>query len=102
MDDLISREEAVRALGDAHFKNYGNAIMVIQALPSEEPKKGKWIHRGTAMICSVCETMYYDRIMEHFGGEYPKYCPECGADMMETREQPTVVGTDGNYDSDRR
>ena len=36
MSDLISREEAVRALGDAHFKNYGTAIMVIRALPSDD------------------------------------------------------------------
>lgn len=33
-DDLISRRDAVIALGDAHFKNYGNAIMVIQDLPA--------------------------------------------------------------------
>lgn len=40
MSDLISRQAAIDALGDAHFKNYGNAIMVIQTLPSAEPQ---WI-----------------------------------------------------------
>lgn len=72
MSDLISREEAVRALGDAHFKNYGNAIMVIQTLPSAESKRktGKWM----GSVCSECgnsTSFYYDC----------DYCPNCGARM---------------------
>lgn len=41
-DNLISRQDAIKALGDAHFQNYGNAIMIIQDLPSAEPER-KWI-----------------------------------------------------------
>lgn len=32
--DLISRQAAKQALGDAHFQNYGYAIMVIADVPS--------------------------------------------------------------------
>ena len=32
MDDYIERKAAIKALGDSHFKNYGNAIMVIKEL----------------------------------------------------------------------
>lgn len=77
MDDLISRHAAIDALGDAHFKNYGNAIMVIQALPSAEPerKTGKWVPfspKSHLYSCSLCG-QWADR---HWN-----YCPNCGADM---------------------
>ena len=49
MSDLISRQKAVKALGDAHFQNYGNAIMIIQDLPSAEPE---------IIRCKDCR--YYD------------------------------------------
>ena len=42
MSDLISRQDAIKALGDAHFQNYGYAIMVVMDLPSAEPER-KWI-----------------------------------------------------------
>ena len=42
MSDLIRRRDAIDAISKAHFKNYGNAIMVIQDLPSAEPER-KWI-----------------------------------------------------------
>ena len=34
--ELIDRDEAIKRLGDAHFKNYGNAIMVIRETPTVE------------------------------------------------------------------
>lgn len=85
-DDLISRQAAIDALGNAHFKNYGNAIMVIRALPSAYPKKGKWIVLDeviagiyhTVSECSECgfTTDKMDR-------EEMPYCPYCGARMGE-------------------
>lgn len=77
MTDLISRQAAIDALGDAHFKNYGNAIMVIQVLPSAYPKKGKWIEKSTGgwhfYRCSECGDVEWDAPNN--------YCPYCGADM---------------------
>jgi DNA-directed RNA polymerase subunit RPC12/RpoP len=86
MDDLISRQAAIDALGDAHFKNYGNAIMVIQTLPSAEPvRHGKWIHRGCGIFaCSKCGK---DVGLNVYTGEKAsetfKWCPHCGARMDE-------------------
>lgn len=34
MTDLISRQDAIDALGKAHFQNYGYAILVIYDVPS--------------------------------------------------------------------
>ena len=73
MSDLISRQGAIDALGDAHFKNYGNAIMVIQALPSAYPKE-VIPHRNYNYLSDYwCECGW------HLGkkGEV-KYCSECG------------------------
>jgi hypothetical protein len=81
MTDLISRQAAIDALGDSHFKNYGNAILVIKDLPSAEPvKNGKWVFNPSdafeAMFakpkCSECGFESAD------GGNY---CPNCGARM---------------------
>ena len=93
MDDLISRDEAVRALGDAHFKNYGTAIMVIQALPSAEPerKTGKWERRNTYhgddtsgfvdpdWRCSECGGQANVNVWSMY--DLTDFCPHCGVDM---------------------
>ena len=36
MGDYIERKAVIKALGDSHFKNYGNAIMVIKELPAAD------------------------------------------------------------------
>lgn len=90
MSDLISREQAIQLLGDAHFPNYGTAIMVIMDVPPAEPerKKGKWktvpwkiiehgevVVVGDAQCCSVC------RHAEKGWKKEMKYCPNCGSEM---------------------
>ena len=87
MGDLISRQAVIDALGDAHFKNYGNAIMVIQSLPSAEPvRHGKWVEHvddrwgASHYFCSECgekplkEERTNRRCLSNF-------CPNCGARM---------------------
>lgn len=81
MTDLISRQTAVDALGDAHFKNYGNAILVIKDLPSAYPKKGKLIKHGAeegylnpVYTCSECGE-YLGRCISI------NFCSNCGANM---------------------
>ena len=86
MSDLIDRQAAVDALGDAHFKNYGNAILVIKDLPSAEPvRHGKWIDIDEMtytwkVSCSCCGN---ERSMMSTQGNYPNYCEACGARMDE-------------------
>lgn len=93
MDDLISRQAAIKALEDAGMTNYLatgdfygiiNALTVIKNLPTSE-KKGKWIDgnegKWNAVYCpkcSVCGTPFYgiETVRYH-------YCPNCGAKMME-------------------
>lgn len=36
MAEYIERDTVIKALGDSHFKNYGNAIMVIKELPAAD------------------------------------------------------------------
>lgn len=59
MSDLIKREDAIKALGDAHFLNWGYAVMVIQDLPSVDSTDS----------ASVTEDAM----------PYEKYCRACGS-----------------------
>ena len=83
MTDLIDRQAAIDAIGGAHFKNYGNAIMVIQALPSAYPKNGKWIKADSQQYfrkhypCFTCSECGYRKDSQ----KKWNYCPNCGADM---------------------
>lgn len=90
MNDLISRQAAIDALGDAHFKNYGNAIMVIQALPSAEPVKHEEceyvISKGKAGYheeykCSVCGDSFYWTQNRSFQRRF-NYCRNCGRKII--------------------
>lgn len=44
-------------------------------------RHGTWRHYERMLTCSECGTVFYDDIMEYFGEEVPRYCPECGARM---------------------
>lgn len=46
-----------------------------------ERKKGTWRHYEGTLTCSVCGAEFYDEIMEYFGGDVPRFCPDCGADL---------------------
>lgn len=53
-------------------------VPVVDAVPV---RHGKWRHYERMLTCSECGTVFYDDIMEYFGEEVPRYCPECGARM---------------------
>ena len=91
--DLISREDAVNAIckswcyvtymncphADDGFRCDGcDDIEAIEALPSAEPKTGKWIDGNWSIRCSEC------------GYSMPwavrNFCPNCGADMRGEEE----------------
>jgi hypothetical protein len=92
----------VRAIdADALQKEYmhehdGKRLMLIDVAPTIEPqrKKGKWNFIGDQMFeCSECGT-YYTQSQFHqmrvriSDTEFPKFCPECGADMREPEDIP--------------
>jgi len=85
MSDLISRQaaiDAIRALWDGtptaqHVSAMFDCEDVIQALPSAQPRNGKWLKEMIGATpykyrCSKCNK--YSRAMYDF-------CPNCGADM---------------------
>ena len=89
MNDLISRLAAIDAFNtnidelvvagkenaDAVERYLNRVIDEIKQLPTIQPKRGKWIRNGWAIMCSEC------------GYDMPytvrNFCPNCGADMRE-------------------
>ena len=101
MDDLISRQAAIDAIGekndeifktkqkgatyphDDFFQGMAYAENVVKQLPSAQPKKGRWISadamfHGVPFYCSECGENTRDTVM---GKPRWKFCPMCGAKM---------------------
>lgn len=84
MTDLISRRDAIDAImgepTDAHYPSwYADRI---KALPSAEPRTGKWIDRseGGRIRYPWWESCECNKCGETASGAY-NFCPNCGADM---------------------
>lgn len=80
MDDLISRNAALQAVGANTW-----AGARISKLPSAQPerKRGKWIDIGDYCVCNQCW-----HTEQQFNGVEPiplhtPFCAMCGADMRE-------------------
>lgn len=103
MNDLISRQAAIKAIYDlpnchnGYSDTYDKSqiIGVIEEIPSAEPKKGKWQldeepHDGDCR-CSICYVAIDQMHERHHGllnaltggkwWRFYKFCPNCGADM---------------------
>lgn len=87
MSDYIDRQAAIEALRRAEALTrafgYHNVIETIRELPSVQPQRmrGRWIPQGwndTYCKCSCCDAVYVTAEIPY------NYCPNCGADMMET------------------
>ena len=86
MGDLISREEAIKAVKfyETFCDPYPRVIEALEDLPSVQPRKGKWItdnphsdmYRYTCSECKAQHRARYDLARYNF-------CPNCGADMRE-------------------
>ena len=90
--DCISREQALKELKESaeyHANDSREEALlrrdrdIIRALPSvtpQEPKTGHWMKSniGGAKVCSVCNA--------HMGLSSFKFCPNCGAKMVEPQE----------------
>ena len=89
-NDCISRQAAVDALADMHCKSdedgyvwiiRSDAWARIDALPSAQSKKGRWISAdaifgGIPFYCSECGENTRDTVM---GKPRWKFCPMCGS-----------------------
>lgn len=96
MDDLISRQAAIDALGErpmvwtdsdyeiAQRNQWDLDKLAIETVPSaQERKKGKWIHDGYDfphgndwIHCSICGKRGIN-----VPADLTNFCPNCGADM---------------------
>ena len=77
MNDLIEREDAIRAVGEAWGKAY-RVIDALKSIPSAE-RKGEWIEQhenGHGFWVGVCSQCGEEKLVDN-------YCPNCGADMRE-------------------
>lgn len=79
MGDLISREAAINAVIKHLPLGYDYVLGVreaIEALPSAEPQKGKWVTISDGYVemvkCDQCGKIADD---------ISNFCPSCGADM---------------------
>lgn len=84
MDDLISRQAAIRAVNTALFPKINtakDAEKALRDLPSAQPRpRGRWVKISPANIyeCSQCgKNVMTDDISEY------DFCHGCGADMRE-------------------
>lgn len=99
MDRLISLQAAIDEWKN-DFRDYVNALDLprddyngimeyIDELPFAQPerKKGKWNFIGDQMFeCTECGTCYtqgqfHQMRVRITDSEFPKFCPNCGADM---------------------
>lgn len=85
MNDLISRQAAIDALNNikiprnaSWYQYYCQALTAMNRLPSEQPKRGKWVKISPANIyeCSKCGK----HVMTNDISAYD-FCHGCGADM---------------------
>ena len=92
MQDLISRQAAIEALGEKPLawtegeyelglqNQWQSDVDALNGLPSVQPerKKGKWIGKyPVTSACSECNYLIHDSKVKVFA-----YCPNCGAYMM--------------------
>ena len=84
MNDLISRQAAIEVLEwfDQTDPLGHTPGQIVRALPTAEPRKGKWIehnpHKWGLGIVYEC-----DQCGEKINCETSNYCPNCGARMEE-------------------
>ena len=96
MSDLISRQDAIDAIERKAYRHthLDQIISIIDSLPSAEPKTGYWyIREYEYFTCSECGEDYWnscdstaeaEELLET--GDYPNFCPNCGAQMKGANE----------------
>lgn len=86
MDDLIRREDAIKALYKYSFVSKDVIEKEINAIPSADRPQGEWtdaeipLESGGSMpiqVCNLCKTFYP---LAYTGGGH-RFCPNCGARM---------------------
>jgi DNA-directed RNA polymerase subunit RPC12/RpoP len=95
--ELIARGDVLNTIKETAQYHTGDSfnadrlIRYIKELPSvtpQEPKTGHWMGDSYGYICSNCEHSLNDlaQSMDYISFSKPKYCPNCGARMIEPQE----------------
>ena len=100
-EDAISREAVdkyiAKLLSDYLYDEERDRLEKLSAylweLPSVTPsrRKGRWIiynYPGHECVyCSSCKEEYYEDDLYMGGSDFPRYCPNCGAEMEITNDK---------------
>ena len=62
---------------DDYVECLGDVLDIIEDAPTVEEKNGRWLNKGRKICCSVCGRTNFAA---------PNFCPNCGADMREEKE----------------
>ena len=58
------------------------AKLLTQAADVVERKTGSWRHYEGKLTCSECAVTIYDDIIGLLEDDVPRFCPNCGAQMI--------------------
>lgn len=95
-DDLIRREDAIKAVEERSFavRDSYTVKAILRNVPSADRPSGEWIRTFDGnewfWYCSNCKTQWYEDDLWMGGNEFPNFCPNCGADMREREEDDEV------------
>ena len=74
-EDLIKREDAIKALYKYSFVSKDVIEREIKAIPSADRPHGEWTNAGMLTVhCSNCKSEFHEL-------EAMNFCPNCGAKM---------------------
>lgn len=88
MSDLIYRDEAIKTI-TSHNGVVDKSVakrLLLQMKSAQPRQKGKWIANGDIhKECPFCGEDWDKYVFGEvwYTDELPKFCPNCGADMME-------------------
>lgn len=87
MDRLISEQAVLDVINKAgrFYCDKEQTIKEIKAILSAEPKTGHWIFVDKAHEHAHCSECDYGNV-DLMDGRPHKYCPNCGAKMVESQE----------------
>ena len=68
MSEYIKRDDLLKILYDLSAVTTADVVEVV---------RGVWLNTTHGVMCSVCESI------QVYGSRYYKYCPICGARMLE-------------------
>lgn len=95
-EDLISRAEAIEALGEeppvwcdeeyeiAERNQWREDVEAIKSVPSADRPRGHWIDMADFEQCSECRGTHLKEVDTYYGKAIwikTDFCPNCGADM---------------------